>query len=92
MRLDREDHEVRALEESWAVERFGNPPRIRVTSQYTRGPGRTVSGYRRIQDGDDGRLEAREYFRFDSSQLRAPLRDSVVKLGWTWRGVVFGRL
>lgn len=92
MRLDCEDHEVRVLEEGWAVERVGNPPRIQVSSQYTRGPSRTVSSYRKIQHGDDGRLEAQEYFRFDSSELRGPLRDTVLKLGWTWREVVFGKL
>ncbi|MEU6354005.1 hypothetical protein ABZ896_32520 [Streptomyces sp. NPDC047072] len=92
MRLDRADREVRALEEGWAVERVGNPPRIQISSAYTRGPGRTVSSYRKIQHGDDGRLEAKEYFHFDSSELRAPLRATVLKLGWTWRGVVFGRL
>lgn len=92
LRFDHEDQEVRALEESWAVERIGNPPRIRISSQYTRGPGRTVSSHRKIQRGDDGRIEAREYFHFDSSELRDPLRDTVLKLGWAWRGVVFGKL
>ncbi|MFE3851208.1 hypothetical protein ACFXPN_08695 [Streptomyces griseorubiginosus] len=92
MRLDREDHEVRALEEAWAVERVGNPPRIQISTEYTRGPSRTVSSYRKIQHGDDGRLEAKEFFRFDSSELRDPLRDTVLELGWAWRGVVFGKL
>ncbi|MFD5796542.1 hypothetical protein ACFWIO_24040 [Streptomyces diastatochromogenes] len=33
-----------------------------------------------------------EAFRFDSAELRGPLRNTVLKSGWTWRGVVFGRL
>jgi hypothetical protein len=33
-----------------------------------------------------------ETFRFDSAQLREPLRATVLKSGWTWRGVVFGKL
>ncbi|MFC8433195.1 hypothetical protein [Streptomyces sp. NPDC057253] len=92
MRLDHEEQDVRALEESWAVERIGNPPSLRVSSQYTRGPARTVSTHRKIQRGPDGRVEANAFFHFDSSELREPLRNTVLELGWTWRGVVFGKL
>jgi hypothetical protein len=92
MRLDHENHEVRALEEGREVSRVGNPPRLKISSQYTRGPSRTVSTRRQIQRGDDGSLEARETFRFDSSDLVNPLRATVLDAGWIWRGVVFGKL
>ncbi|MFJ9151547.1 hypothetical protein ACIRP7_26605 [Streptomyces sp. NPDC102270] len=92
MRLADEDHEVRALEEAWEVNRVGNPPRLRMSSQYTRGPGRTVSTQWGVRRGDAGSLEAAKTFHFDSSDLVNPLRDTVVKAGWTWRGVVFGKL
>lgn len=92
MRLDHEDHEVRALQEGWEVSRVGNPPTLRISSRYTRGPSRTISTHRRIQRGDDSSLEATETFRFDSAELVNPLRDAVLQSGWTWRGVVFGGL
>ncbi|MEU7301874.1 hypothetical protein [Streptomyces sp. NPDC007206] len=92
MRLDRTEHEVRALEEQWEVKRVGRPTRLEVTSTYTRGPSRTVSRSGTIGRGEDGRLEVTETFRFDSAQLREPLQDTVLKGGWTWRGVVFGKL
>jgi hypothetical protein len=92
MRLDDEDHEVRALEEAWEVSRVGNPPRLKMSSQYTRGPSRTVSTHRRVQRGDDDSPEARVTFHFDSSDLVNPLRDTVLKSGWTWRGLAFGKL
>ncbi|MET7735454.1 hypothetical protein ABZT02_29420 [Streptomyces sp. NPDC005402] len=92
MRLNHEDHEVRALEEGWEVSRVGNPPRLKISSQYTRGPSRTVSTHWNIRRGDDGSLETTQAFRFDSSDLVNPLRDTVLKYGWSWRGVVFGRL
>jgi hypothetical protein len=92
MRLDHERHELRALQEAWEISRVGNPPRLQVTSQYTRGPSRTVSTHRRIQRADDGDLEANETFHFDSSDLVDPLRNTVLKSGWIWRGVVFGSL
>ncbi|MFD9281393.1 hypothetical protein ACFWD7_29545 [Streptomyces mirabilis] len=92
MRLVQEDHEVRALEEQWEVTRVGNPPRLDISSEYSRGPDRTVSRRWTIERGDSGRLEATETFRFDSADLRNPLRDAVLKSGWTWRGLVFGKL
>ncbi|MFE1841471.1 hypothetical protein [Streptomyces sviceus] len=92
MRLDPDDHEVRALEEGWEVSRVGSPQTLQISAQYTRGPSRTVSSRRSIQRADDGGLSATETFRFDSSDLVNPLRDTVLQSGWTWRGVVFGRL
>ncbi|MFI6929939.1 hypothetical protein [Streptomyces sp. NPDC050287] len=92
MRLIEEDREVRALEEGWEVNRVGNPPRLQISSQYTRGPDRTVTRDWKIERGESGRLEATETFRFDSGELRYPLRDAVLASGWTWRGVVFGKL
>lgn len=92
MRLDHEEYEVRALQEGWEVDRVGNPPTLKVSSRYTRGPSRTISTHRRVRPGDGDGLEATETFRFDSADLVNPLRDAVLQSGWTWRGVVFGGL
>ncbi|MFF2524099.1 hypothetical protein [Streptomyces liangshanensis] len=92
MRVARESHEVRAVEEQWEVTRVGDPPRLVTSSKYTRGPDRTVSRQWTIGRGESGRLEATEISRFDSGELRRPLQDAVLALGWTWRGVVIGKL
>ncbi|MEU1484701.1 hypothetical protein [Streptomyces sp. NPDC005752] len=92
MRLAEESHEVRAVEEQWEVERVGNPQRLRTSAEYSRGSGRTVSRRWSLRRGENGRLEATETFSFDSAQLTGPLRDTVLTSGWTWRGVIFGKL
>lgn len=92
MRLVHKEHEVRALEEQWELSRVGSPTTLQVASKYTRGPSRTVSRRWTIGRGENGGLEATETFRFDSAELREPLRNTVLKSGWTWRGVVFGKL
>lgn len=92
MRLVPETHEVRFIEEGREVTRVGDPPRLKISGQYTRGTDRTVSRHYTIGRGESGRLEATETYRFDSAELRDPLRDVVLTAGWTWRGVVFGRL
>ncbi|MDF3300956.1 hypothetical protein [Streptomyces tropicalis] len=92
MRLDPEVREVRALEEQRELSRVGSPARLQVTAQYSRGPSRTVSRRWTVGRNADGRLAATETFTFDSTQMREPLRDTVLKSGWIWRGVVFGKL
>ncbi|MEU0220200.1 hypothetical protein ABZ281_36295, partial [Streptomyces sp. NPDC006265] len=74
------------------VTRVGDPPRLKISGQYTRGPDRTVSRDYTIGRGESGRLEATETYRFGSAELRDPLRDVVLTVGWTWRGVILGRL
>ncbi|MFH9198033.1 hypothetical protein ACH4KT_11370 [Streptomyces anulatus] len=92
MRLAEDVPEVRAVEESWEVTRVGNPPRLQASATYTRGAGRTISRQYTLQRGENGRLEATESFSFDSAQLTGPLRDTALESGWTWRGVIFGKL
>ncbi|GGP47363.1 hypothetical protein [Streptomyces sindenensis] len=92
MRLAEDVPEVRAAEESWEVTRVGNPPRLRASATYGRGGGRTISRRYTLGRGESGRLEATESFSFDSAHLTDPLRNTTLDAGWTWRGVVFGRL
>ncbi|MFF7265441.1 hypothetical protein ACFZCL_34875 [Streptomyces sp. NPDC008159] len=92
MRLNADDNEARALEEQWEVIRIGDPPRLAISSEYSRGPDRTISRNWTIERGESGRLEATETFRFTGAELRNPLRDAILELGWTWRGVLFGKL
>ncbi|MFG2591828.1 hypothetical protein [Streptomyces sp. NPDC048438] len=92
LRLAEESHEVRAVEEQWEVTRVGNPPRLRTSAEYGRGSGRTVSRRWSLQRGENGRLQATETFSFDSAELTGPLRNTALTSGWTWRGVLFGKL
>ncbi|WSQ12173.1 hypothetical protein OG604_32880 [Streptomyces sp. NBC_01231] len=92
MRLVQEDHELRALEEGWEVTRVGNPPKLKISGAYSRGPDRTVSRHYTVERGESGRLEATETFRFNGADLRDPLENAVLQSGWTWRGVIFGKL
>jgi len=92
MRLVPESHEVRVLEEAWEITRVGNPPRLEIGKAYSRGPSRTVSRRYTVNHGDNGHLEATETFHFDSAELRNPVQNTVLKSGWTWRGVIFGKL
>lgn len=89
MRFVPADHEVRTVDHQWAVKWVSGVP---VTATRTRGPAKTVSKQWTIGRGSDGSSGLTETFRYDTSDLKDPLRNAVLKAGWTWRGIAFGRL
>ncbi|MGW7436390.1 hypothetical protein [Streptomyces sp. NPDC054849] len=81
MRLVPAKHEVLVLEERWE-------PSHESGQQYGRG-GFKVYRQWELQRGPDGRRHKVETLRFDTRDVRDPLRTVVLNAGWTWRGVLF---
>ncbi|MBO1334108.1 hypothetical protein [Streptomyces sp. VRA16 Mangrove soil] len=92
MRLVPDKHEVRVVEQQLEVTWVRGVPTLSVSAEAGRGPGRTVSKQWTLGRNDEGRIEATETFSFDSADLRDPLRQAILGSGWTWRGVVIGKL
>lgn len=82
MRLVPAKREVLVLEERW------EPSHESGGQQYGRG-GFTVYRQWEFRRGADGRRRKVETFRFDTRDVRDPLRTMVLNAGWTWRGVLF---
>lgn len=80
MRLVPAKHEVLVLEERWE-------PSHESGQQYGRG-GFKVYRQWEWQRGADGRRHKVETLRFDTRDVRDPLRTLVLDAGWTWRGVL----
>ncbi|MFB7175134.1 hypothetical protein ACFCYM_30555 [Streptomyces sp. NPDC056254] len=89
MRFVPEKREVRTLDEQVQLTWAGDPPRLAVTRESGSGPSMTVSREWTYEKGPDGRRRKVETFRFDSRDMKNPLRDMVLGAGWTWRGVVY---
>lgn len=84
MRLVAREREVLVLDEVREVGLVGNPPRpSRLSHRWSRGP--SVGRQWTYEKGPDGRR--RKAVRFDSRDMRDPLRNTVLAAGWTWRGV-----
>ncbi|MEU0597700.1 hypothetical protein ABZ484_05520 [Streptomyces sp. NPDC006393] len=92
IRLDASRREARAVDEWRKVVRVGNPPGLTVGREHGRGPVNMVYREWTYERGPDGRRRRVEAFRFDSREVKVPLQEAVLGAGWTWRGVVFGRL
>ncbi|MER7175803.1 hypothetical protein [Streptomyces mesophilus] len=104
MRLVPEKREVRSLDQQYEVTWAGDRPRLAIAAEVQRGQVRTVSKRWTLGgdgdvggdvdgggDGDRDGGSARG-FRFDSAELKTPLQEAVLGAGWTWRGVVTGKL
>ncbi|WP_374983111.1 hypothetical protein [Streptomyces fradiae] len=83
MRLDAAKHEVRALDEQWEVSLAG-----RALGQRSRGPANAVYRVWETTRAPDGREHRVETFRFETREMKDPLRRAVLDAGWTWRGVL----
>ncbi|WP_312870448.1 hypothetical protein [Streptomyces himalayensis] len=90
MRLVPEKNEVRALDQEFEVDWVGDTPRLALSSEVQRGQVKTVSKRWSLGRDEDGSRE--ETFSFDSDDLKDPLQSVVLKSGWTWRGVITGKL
>lgn len=89
MRFDAANHVVRTLDHQWEIKWVGDTP---VSRKHTRGPAKTISRQWTIGRENEGRLGLTETFHYDTDDMKDPLRDAVLKAGWTWRGIAFGRL
>lgn len=92
MRLVPEKNEVRSLDQQYEVTWVGDAPSLAISAEAQRGQVHTVSKRWTPTRGEDNGPEAAETFSFDSSDLKNPLQDTVLGAGWTWRGVVTGKL
>ncbi|MGW9453256.1 hypothetical protein [Streptomyces sp. NPDC055632] len=89
MRLVPESHEVRTIDRQFEISWVGGTPRPAVSAEGSRGQVKTVSWRRSVERGPEGDLQATESYRFDTSDMKDPLRAAVLGAGWTWRGAVF---
>ncbi|MEU6212117.1 hypothetical protein AB0O42_32875 [Streptomyces sp. NPDC089922] len=89
MRLVPASHEVRVVDRQFEVSWVGGTPRLAVSAEASRGQVKTVSWRRSVERGPEGGLQAEEIYRFDTSDLKDPLRTAVLGAGWTWRGALF---
>ncbi|MEU5839178.1 hypothetical protein ABZ820_36725 [Streptomyces diacarni] len=88
LRFFPEAREVRAIEEQWEVTWYGDPPRMKIGHQASRGPGRTWSKNWTVEKGPDGRRRLQESFSFDSAEMKRPVRSAILEQGWAWRSLL----
>ncbi|MDQ0465304.1 hypothetical protein QO010_003091 [Caulobacter ginsengisoli] len=93
MKFDAEKHEVRAVDQAWEIEwKVGGHPVLTLEATAFRGQQweksfEAVYAFR--EDLSYGEIYS---YRFDSEEIKDPLRKAVHDAGWGWRGVAFSKL
>lgn len=92
IRFDEDKKEVRATDEEFTLQWRAGVPSLTLAVTGFKGQKSEVSfgtAYAFNEKLEFGQVYK---YRFNSSELKNPLRDAVVAKGWTWRGVAFGKL
>lgn len=92
MRLDVSRHQVRSADQEWSVTWVGGAPRLTLAGKFARGQISKRSYSATFTRDERGRLVAESQRTFSAGELKAPLQDAVTGAGWTWRGLVIGKL
>ena len=87
LKFDEDDHQVRNVDESASLEwRDGIPY---VGKSWSRGQINEIDSGRGVGFTEEGELGAVYNYKFRSSELKDPLRDTVTEHGWDWKAVSF---
>jgi hypothetical protein len=92
MRLDGENREVRAVDQEWSVSWKVGAPSLSLDASRFRGRQWEMSfgsGYAFTEQGQYGEVYK---YRFNTGELKTPLKEAVTGAGWTYRPISFGKL
>lgn len=91
LKFDPERAEVRALDKEYTVSWTAGVPTMGEVSAF-RGQKAELSfgiGYGFSEKGKFGEVYN---YRFSTAEMKQPVKDAVTAAGWTYKGVVFGKL
>ncbi|WP_233213310.1 hypothetical protein [Mycobacterium hubeiense] len=92
MRFDPPTTTVRATDQEWMVEWEAGVPQLSLQASGFRGQKTEVSfgtAYAFTETGQYGEVYN---YRFNSSELKTPLKATINGAGWTYQAVAFGKL
>jgi len=92
LKLHPEAREVRAVDRQYTVSWSGDQPTLSAAVSTFRGQTRSVEVSRTYSFGKTAEPVGERAYRFDTNELKKPIQEAVTSCGWTYRGVVFGKL
>jgi hypothetical protein len=88
MKIDEENHEVRAMDREFSVSWKAGVPSLSASATAFQGQKIEVSGgtaYAFTEEFKPGQVYK---YRFDTRELKKPLHEAITGAGWTYRGVI----
>lgn len=92
MRARSDARQLRSIDQQWVVRWAAGVPELVPAREVGRGQMPQVERTWTVGRGSNGRVSMDEGPTFSSRELKSPLRDVVTQAGWTWRGVLWGRV
>lgn len=93
MKFDAEKGEVRAVDRDWTIEWSAGVPTLSLAAEAFRGQKVEVSFGTAYAFREEDLTYGKVYeYRFNSQELKGPLREVALAAGWGWKGVAFSKL
>lgn len=92
LKLDPENHQVRAMDREYTVSWTAGAPTLSVVVSTFRGQTQSVefgTGYAFTEELAPGQVYK---YRFSTKEIKKPIQEAVTACGWTYKGVAFGKL
>lgn len=92
LKLDRDKHEVRAVDRAFSVSWRAGVPTLSLEAEVFRGQQQSIEfgeAYAFTETLEYGQVYK---YRFSTKEIKQPIQDAVTGCGWTYRGVAFGKL
>lgn len=92
MRFDEARREVRARDEEYTVEWRAGVPSLSVSASKFQGQKTSIefgTAYAFTEEPKPGQVYK---YRFSTNEIKKPIKETVAACGWTYKGVVFGKL
>jgi len=92
LKLDEAKHEVRAKDEEYTVEWKVGVPSLSMSVSKFKGQTTSIefgTAYAFTEELKPGQVYK---YRFSTNEIKKPIQETVAECGWTYKGVVFGKL
>ena len=93
MKFDEANGEIRSVDKDWTVEWSAGTPQLTATAEAFRGQKVEVSFGTAYAFREEDLTYGKVYeYRFNTQELKGPLREMALAAGWGWKGVAFSKL
>jgi hypothetical protein len=92
LKLDEATHEVRAMDREYTLAWEAGVPRLALSATAFKGQMQSVEfgkAYAFTEKLEPGQVYN---YRFDTREIKQPIQEAVIRCGWTYKGVAFGKL
>jgi hypothetical protein len=92
LKLDEASREVRAQDREWEVSWSAGVPTLSIAASSFKGQEKSFQFGASYGFTEDLGVGQQYKYRFDTSEIKKPLQEGVTSCGWTYKGVVFGKV